>query len=324
MFVAIYEALFQVRLDGIIRTPQTKMDYAYNAELLVAALSVEIDMDLHHISGEAIAEGDQKSLSYLVDILYRIASIQQKGTQVSSNDSSAGSTITSVDLQEGDETEAEGDGMMGDSLLGAHSDAGLSDTSSSSLRPKGAGMANDYSSRPSFDLMHRSTPSKSRASLTRPLNRSAASNTSSDFGEKDINRRSNGRAIKTKVPSSPYLATASMASHAGASSRRINDYHNVAMVKHLQTHSAMFGDELRKSIEKSDKLLACHNRIENARKRREYFLQTRQKQQNTSNRRRAETSRQICQQRWAEDLNREASSFEKRLHNQDEVLFRKV
>ena len=79
MFVAIYEALFHIRLDGIIRNPQSKLDYAHNAELLVEALSVEIDMDLRHISGEAIADGDQKSLSYMVDILYRIASIQQKG-----------------------------------------------------------------------------------------------------------------------------------------------------------------------------------------------------------------------------------------------------
>jgi hypothetical protein len=86
----------------------------------------------------------------------------------------------------------------------------------------------------------------------------------------------------------------------------------------------MFGDELRKSIERSDKLLACENRIENAKKRREYFVHTRQKQQNTSNRRRAETSRRICQQRWAEDVEREASSFDKRLHNQDEVLFKKA
>ena len=71
MFVAIFESLFQVRLEGIIRNPYTTMDYVINAQLVVDGLSHQIQMDLQHISGESIVNGDVRALSNLIHILYR-------------------------------------------------------------------------------------------------------------------------------------------------------------------------------------------------------------------------------------------------------------
>lgn len=75
MFVAIFESLFHVRLDGIIRNPQTKEAYAENAQLVVDGLSQQIQMDLQHISGKAIVNGDIRALSNLIHIFVRIVSI---------------------------------------------------------------------------------------------------------------------------------------------------------------------------------------------------------------------------------------------------------
>ena len=71
MFVAIFESLFQVRLEGIIRNPYSTMDYVINAQLVVDGLSHQIQMDLQHISGESIVNGDIRALSNLIHILYR-------------------------------------------------------------------------------------------------------------------------------------------------------------------------------------------------------------------------------------------------------------
>lgn len=76
MFVAVYESLLHIRLDGIIRSPQNRNDYAHNAQILINDLSAKIDVDLQHITGKAISEGDVTSLSNVVDILHRIASIR--------------------------------------------------------------------------------------------------------------------------------------------------------------------------------------------------------------------------------------------------------
>ena len=39
MFVAIFEALFHVRLEEIIRNPQLKEEYAHNAQRVIDSLS---------------------------------------------------------------------------------------------------------------------------------------------------------------------------------------------------------------------------------------------------------------------------------------------
>jgi hypothetical protein len=55
MFVFMYETLRGVHLEGIIRRPAVKADYAANAEIVLNALSEIIDKDLIDISGLQIA-----------------------------------------------------------------------------------------------------------------------------------------------------------------------------------------------------------------------------------------------------------------------------
>jgi hypothetical protein len=68
MFVAVFEALFHVRLEGIIRSPKTKEDYEYNVQLVIDGLGQHISMNLQHIPGQAIVNGDYSALSNLVHI----------------------------------------------------------------------------------------------------------------------------------------------------------------------------------------------------------------------------------------------------------------
>ena len=68
MFVAVFEALFHVRLDGIIRTPHTKEDYEFNVQRVIDGLGEQISMNLEHIPGHAIVQGDFRALSNLVHI----------------------------------------------------------------------------------------------------------------------------------------------------------------------------------------------------------------------------------------------------------------
>jgi len=75
MFVAIFEALFHVRIDEIDRSPKSKMAYEQNVQLVVNHLSEQIGINLKHITGELIINGDFKTISNLVNILIGIVSI---------------------------------------------------------------------------------------------------------------------------------------------------------------------------------------------------------------------------------------------------------
>jgi len=68
MFVAVFEALFHVRLEGIIRSPHTKEDYEINVQRVIDGLGEQINMNLQHIPGQAIVQGDLRALSNLVHI----------------------------------------------------------------------------------------------------------------------------------------------------------------------------------------------------------------------------------------------------------------
>lgn len=75
MFVAVYESLFHVRVEGIIRSPKSKEDYVSNVQKVIDGLSGQIQMDLQHIKGNLIVEGDVRSLSNLIHIFIRIIAI---------------------------------------------------------------------------------------------------------------------------------------------------------------------------------------------------------------------------------------------------------
>ena len=75
MFVTVYEALFRTRLENIIRLPRTDQDYAANCQSVVNSLSIKVQMDLRHITGDLIVRGNKRALSNLVNIFLRIASL---------------------------------------------------------------------------------------------------------------------------------------------------------------------------------------------------------------------------------------------------------
>lgn len=87
MFVAVFESLFHVRLEGIIRSPQTKEQYVENAQRVIDGLSQQIQTDLKHITGKSIVQGDIKSLSHLISIFVQIVTItSQESRNISPSD----------------------------------------------------------------------------------------------------------------------------------------------------------------------------------------------------------------------------------------------
>jgi len=84
MFVAVYEALFQRRLEGIVRENPSKSDYEFNVQSVIDGLSDEIKMDLQHITGKSIVQGDIRALTHLVHIFVRIVAITTQSESQSS------------------------------------------------------------------------------------------------------------------------------------------------------------------------------------------------------------------------------------------------
>jgi hypothetical protein len=100
MFVAVYESIFHVRLDNIIRTPENKEDYSRNAQCVINGLSLKIKMNLEHISGYAIVHGDVRALTDLVNIFVRYVSFISIGGDASETDSRSLSTTESMKEEE--------------------------------------------------------------------------------------------------------------------------------------------------------------------------------------------------------------------------------
>lgn len=85
IFVALFEKIFSTRLDGIIRNPSSKSDYIVNSQNVIDSLSNQIQIDLQHISGLSIVNGDLRALSNLVHIFFRIIHITSGGSLSSSD-----------------------------------------------------------------------------------------------------------------------------------------------------------------------------------------------------------------------------------------------
>ena len=85
IFVALFEKIFSTRLEGIIRNPSTKSDYVVNAQSVIDGLSNQIQIDLQHISGLSIVNGDLRALTNLVHIFFRIIHITSGGSLSSSD-----------------------------------------------------------------------------------------------------------------------------------------------------------------------------------------------------------------------------------------------
>jgi hypothetical protein len=75
MFVAVVESLYKIKIDGIIRNPQTKADYVNNAQLMIDSLSEQLKVDLSYITGDMIVDGNKEALTNLVNIFMRLLSL---------------------------------------------------------------------------------------------------------------------------------------------------------------------------------------------------------------------------------------------------------
>jgi len=87
LFVAVYESLLKTRLPGVIRSPQTKEDYVSNVQRVIDGLSRLMQIDLRHIRGRAIVQGEFSALSNLVQILIRVHSITGQETATNTTES---------------------------------------------------------------------------------------------------------------------------------------------------------------------------------------------------------------------------------------------
>ena len=72
MFVAVFEAIFSTRIEKINRKPLSIEDYAFNAQRVIDSLRSVLPSKVvlpPSITGEAIAQGDIPSLTFLVSLL---------------------------------------------------------------------------------------------------------------------------------------------------------------------------------------------------------------------------------------------------------------
>lgn len=73
MFVAIFESLYRVRLQPVIRNPAKAGDYIHNARLVIQALQQSLPhLSFSHITAEGICGGSTQMIKYLVEIFQAI------------------------------------------------------------------------------------------------------------------------------------------------------------------------------------------------------------------------------------------------------------
>lgn len=78
MFVAIFEALYDVRLEGVVRKPTKSSDYVHNAQLVLDALSQSLKgVNVGHITAHGICSGDVVEIQHLVEIFRSIRALMK-------------------------------------------------------------------------------------------------------------------------------------------------------------------------------------------------------------------------------------------------------
>lgn len=78
MFVAIFEALYDVRLEGVVRKPTKSSDYVHNAQLVLDALSQSLKgVNVSHITSQGICSGDVVEIQHLVEIFRSIRALMR-------------------------------------------------------------------------------------------------------------------------------------------------------------------------------------------------------------------------------------------------------
>eukprot|EP01038_Epipyxis_sp_PR26KG_P010833 gene10833-14542_t len=104
LFVAVFEALFHARIPEINRNPKVKRDYENNAQFMIDRLSRRILLDLSHITGQKLIEGDLIAIQNLVNIFLGVLSISRSVDGDSESDSSYNISVISGSITTEDST----------------------------------------------------------------------------------------------------------------------------------------------------------------------------------------------------------------------------
>lgn len=98
IFVLIFEKMFNKKYKNIIRDPQSKEDYAENLQTIINELKWTVAIDLSHIRGKEIVEGDKEKIGYLLNLLMRVCNYMQtsdlRGDQSLGKNTSKSDSIT--------------------------------------------------------------------------------------------------------------------------------------------------------------------------------------------------------------------------------------
>ena len=74
MFVLIFENVLHCTLTEQVRMPHSREDHIHNVQCVVDSLAIDIlNIDLSHITGEAIVNGDRQALCNLLEIFAGVA-----------------------------------------------------------------------------------------------------------------------------------------------------------------------------------------------------------------------------------------------------------
>ena len=74
MFVLVFENVLHCKLQEKIDPPHSREDNIHNLQSLIDSLAIDIlNIDLSHITGEAVVSGDRQALCNLLEIFAGVA-----------------------------------------------------------------------------------------------------------------------------------------------------------------------------------------------------------------------------------------------------------
>lgn len=164
MSVALYEKLFQLRLDHVVRVPQRLADYEANAQLVVDALAsalLEHSASAHAVTGKALCAGDAHSIERVVRMFEQVFSILEDA-------SARGETVELTALASGSGTRARASQPPQQATLRTKTKAAKTRTStrSAATRMRQLNASSDSSD---SDARRRERPAPRRRTQQRPL-----------------------------------------------------------------------------------------------------------------------------------------------------------
>lgn len=127
------------------------------------------------------------------------------------------------------------------------------------------------------------------------------------------------------IPSPIYTSRSMPGEYRGRSQgRRVSSRRKPEWEKAADSMLRSLESSVANGIEKSNKRIALDAKLEAARKRKESIMMTRNKALVALNRKRTDTSRRALQKRFADDISRESTSFERKKDSESYKMMRQV